>query len=450
MTLQTTSIRHKDLLRAQQIASRLPELFQNRNLVPAFSGFSICQYPGLNVTILIAALDTDRIGDHARYVDPRLRHQLSTDLGGLRCYLSNTTGIRYVILLSQLPKLPRKVALPIDTVGGRLAIGMKFNLENVSVDWDTTPHIAVLGSTGSGKSIFLQSVVIQAIREGMRLLLSDIDQTTFAAFERHPALLAPIATTPPSALELTEKAIAECDRRAELFKNLPQHPQKISEYNTVVTRHGKEALPQIVVVLDEASAVLSTMGGSKGALGQALATLGWRGRKFGVHFIFGAQEFTREILGAVREQVSLTVCFRVRSAQMAERMGCRGAERIPEGRPGLAITDRFGPVQTYFVEPAMTQGLTLLPAIGEAEHALFTRAIRETNGRLSIPILIGWEIRERAARQMLEQWEKRGWVLRDPQRDNARYITSKLTEILSLKDRDTSNHPAGQTASIPA
>jgi DNA segregation ATPase FtsK/SpoIIIE-like protein len=318
-----------------------------------------------------------------------------------------------------------------------------FNLESVAVEWETTPHIAVLGATGSGKSIFLQSLVIQAMRDEMKLLLCDMDQTSFGRFENHSALIMPIATTPQAALELVEKAVAECDRRAALFQAMPEHPQKTSEYNAIARRHGQESLPRILVILDEASATLAALGGAKGALGQVLATLGWRGRKFDIHFVFAAQEFTKEIIGPVREQVALTVCFRVRSAQMAERMGCRGAERISEKRPGLAITDRFGPLQTYFVEPAGFQPQALLPTVSDEEAQWFSRAIAETQGRLSIPILAGWGVRERAARELLAAWEQRGWVLRDPQRDNARYLTSKLIEIMSSRQ-------TGPTASKPA
>ncbi len=443
----TNSIHRRDLLQANQIARKLIELLTTRRMLPAFTHFYVFQSMGM--TFLAAILDTTQIGDHGRYIDKDFLHELSTDLAGLPVYLSNSTGIRYIVLLTPLPRLPKKVNLPLDTPHGKLLIGVRFNMESVTVDWENTPHIAVLGATGSGKSIFLQSLVIQAVRDDMKLMLCDLDQTTFGRFENHPALMTPIATTPQAALEVIEKAVAECDRRAALFQAMPEHPQKISEYNTITRRHAKEILPHVLVILDEASATLAALGGAKGALGQILATLGWRGRKFGIHFVFAAQEFTKDILGPIREQVSLTVCFRVRSAQMAERMGCRGAERISEKRPGLAITDRFGPLQTYFMEPAAFQPHILFPTVSHEETQWFSRAIEETNGRLSIPILTSWGVRERAARELLDVWEKRGWVLRDPQRDNARYITPKLKEILSLNHGDMSNRPTRQAASKP-
>lgn len=430
---------HRELRLAETYSRQLPAALARRGLKPAFSNFYATRVEELSV--LIAVLDTHAIGDHSRYVSPDLLHQLGTDLGGARVYLSNSTGIRYVTLLSPLPQLPRRVDLPQDIPQGRIALGVRFTGQPILLDFEQTPHLAVLGITGSGKSVFLQSLVVQAIRNGMQLLVSDIDQTTFGMLENHPGLLAPLANSPQSALELVERAIVECDKRAEMFKVMPGHPAKINEYNTLAVRAGQEPLPRVLVVLDEASSVLTALGGAKGAMGQALATLGWRGRKFGVHFVFAAQEFTKDITGPVRDQVGLSLCFRVRSGQMAQRMGCQGAERIPEERPGLAITDRHGPLQTYFVDKSqLAISTNLLPVVSPDEQALFQRALTETSGRLSIPILIGWGCRERAARRDLETWELRGWVLRDPNRDNARYITPKLAEILS-------NHPAGQTPS---
>jgi hypothetical protein len=423
-------ISHREMRLAETVSRLLTSSLTRRKLTPAFSDFYVTRLAGM--TPLIAVLDTARLGDHSPYVNADLLHQLSTDLGGLPVYLSNHSGIRYAVLLSPLPKLPRKVDLPLDVPRGKLAIGVRFTGQPILLDWDTFLHLAVLGNTGSGKSIFLQSLVSQAIRDGMQVLLSDIDQTTFGMLDGHPNLAAPIATSPQDALGLIEKALAECDRRAELFKALPEHPQKLSEYNALVVKQSREPLSRMLVILDEASTVLTTLGGAKGAMGQALATLGWRGRKFGIHFVFAAQEFTKDIVGPVRDQVGLTLCFRVRNGQMAERMECKGADRIPESRPGLAISDRHGPIQTYFVEQsALGVQLNLLPALSEVERALFARAAKETSGRMSIPILVGWGQRERAARQLLETWELRGWVLRDPQRDNARYITAKLTDLMS-------------------
>ena len=425
---------------AESISKQLPGLFLQRRLKPAFSGFGLTRLSDLS--ILLAVLDTHQIGDHGPYTTPDLLHQISTDLGGLRVYLSNSTGLRYVILLSPLPKLPRKVELPLDVPHGKVALGLNFTFRPLLLDWESLRHLAVLGQTGSGKSVFLRSLVHQAIREDMQLLLADIDQTTFPMWQRHPNLLSPIATTPAEALELVQKALGECDQRAGLFQSMPGHPENLSEYNTQAVKAGLSPLSRVLVVLDEASAVLSVMGGGRGELGQALATLGWRGRKFGVHFVFGAQEFTKDLVGAVREQVGLSVCFRVRSEEMAKRMGCAGASRIPEGRPGLAITDRFGPMQAYFVPKTnlLTSELSL-DVLPELEQKLFTLALKKTDGKLTLSNIAEWgACSQHQARKLQSSWALRGWIAKDGNRDNSFCLTPKSLDLIT-------NQQSAQTSS---
>ncbi len=424
------TISHREMRLAESVSHRLRLSLARRKLQPAFSDFYITRLAGM--TPLIAVLDTSKLGDHAPYTRPDLLHQLSTDLGGMPVYLSNHSGIRYVVLLSALPKLPRKIELPFDVPRGKLAVGQGFTGQPVLLDWDALLHLAVLGATGSGKSIFLQSLAMQAIRDDMRLLLSDIDQATFGLLDNHPNLAAPIASTPQEALGLIEQAIAECDRRAELFKGVPERPQKLAEYNALMIKVGKEPLPRMLVVLDEASSVLTALGGAKGAMGAALATLGWRGRKFGIHFVFAAQEFTKDLLGPVRDQVGLSLCFRVRNGQMAERMGCRGAERIPESRPGLAISSRHGPIQTYWVDGAgLGNPERVLPVITDFERNLFERARDLHNGKLSREVLMSLGVGQQEARRLQTDWRMRGWAWNDPQRANGLYMTDKLAVLLT-------------------
>ncbi len=436
-----STVSHREMRLAETISHKLSESLSRRKLQPAFSSFFVTHLAGM--TPLIAVLDTTRLGDHSAYLRPDLLHQLSTDLGGLPVYLSNHSGIRYVVLLSPLPKLPHKVELPIDFPQGKLALGVRFSGQSVLLDWENLTHMAVLGKSGSGKSVFLQSLVYQAIRSDIKLLISDIDQTTFGMLEGHPSLLAPLANEPQAAFGLIEKAVMECNQRAGLFSVLPEKPQKLSEYNALAIKHGLQPLPRILVVLDEASSVLTAMGGSKGNMGQTLATLGWRGRKFGVHFVFAAQEFTKDILGPIREQVGLSLCFRVRNNVMAEKMGCKGADRIPEGRPGLAICDLYGPMQTYFIDKSLlAHRQNLLPALSSSEFSLFQHAQAE-GGRLSTARVQEWgKTSEWQARRLIESWALKGWLAKDPKKDNAYCITPGMQVLLS-------NHQTPQTASNP-
>jgi hypothetical protein len=431
---EQSQINRRYFLEAEQIAQRLPAFFECRNLKPLFTNLFLFQ--DLGMTILIAVLDTNRIGDHSQYIQDDLLHQLKTELGGRSVYLSNSTGIRYVILLTALPKLPRSIELPNDVPHGMVSLGMRFNGQIITLPWSKLGHLLIVGMTGSGKSSQLRSIAIQAIRNGIKLLLADIDQTTFAMLDGHENLFAPIATTPQDALQLIMKALAECVRRAALYKSMPGFPENMDEYNTLAIKAGKETLTRILVMLDESSSVFKAMGGGSGELAGKLAELGWRGRKFGIHFIFGAQEFTKDLVGAVREQVNMSIAFRVKptSAQMAKAIGCTNAHHIPADRPGFAIVDRFGPMQSYFVPKRLllSAGSSNQETLPELERNLFSRAMKTADGKLTLGNIAEWGgVSQHQARKLQTTWAVHGWIAKDATRDNSFCITAKTRDLLS-------------------
>jgi|JFJP01.1.fsa_nt_gi hypothetical protein len=443
--MEQPQINRRYFLEAEQIASRLPAFFERRNLKSLFTNLFLFQ--DLGMTILIAVLDTVRIGDHSQYIQDDLIHQLKTDLGGRPVYLSNSTGIRYVILLSALPKLPRSIELPRDIPNGMVSLGMRFDGQLINMPWSKLGHLLIVGMTGSGKSSLLRSIALQAIRNGIQLALADIDQTTFAMLEGHPLLFGSIATSPQEALDLIRKALGECDHRAAMYKSMPDYPENIDEYNTLAVKAGKEPLTRIIVMLDESSSVLKAMGGGSGELAGKLAELGWRGRKFGIHFIFGAQEFTKDLVGAVREQVNMAIAFRVKptSAQMAKAIGCTNAHRIPANRPGFAIIDRFGPMQSYFVPKTLLigSGSIIHEALTELERNLFLRAIESSQGRLSQSRIIEWgQTSQIQARKLQESWALRGWLSKDGRKDNSFSLTAKARDLLT--NRQTQQTPTNR------
>ncbi len=431
---EPTQIQRRYFLEAEQIAQRLPAFFKRRNLKPHFTNLFLFQ--DLGMTILIVVLDTTRIGDHAQYSQDELLHQLKTELGGRSVYLSNSTGLRYVILLTELPRLPRSIELPSTTPPGSVSLGMRFNGQHIILPWSKLGHLLIVGMTGSGKSSLMRSIALQAIRNGIQLMLADIDQTTFAMLEGHPLLFAPIAASPQAALDLILKALAECDLRAALYKSMPGFPENMDEYNALAIKSGKEPLSRIILMLDESSSVLKAMGGGSGELAGKLAELGWRGRKFGIHFVFGAQEFTKELVGAVREQVNMAIAFRVKptSAQMAKAIGCTNAHRIPADRPGFAIVDRFGPMQSYFVPKALllSSGSVIKDSLSDLERNLFTRAVDSADGKLTLNNIVEWgSVSQHQARKLQSSWAVRGWIAKEGTRDNSFCITAKTRDLLS-------------------
>jgi hypothetical protein len=112
-------------------------------------------------------------------------------------------------------------------------------------------------------------------------------------------------------------------------------------------------------------------------------------------------------------------------------VGCPDAVQISENRPGLACTDRWGPVQTFFLDKNALTGFSLHTLLNRFDLMLAQRAMTEAEGKMSIPLLVAWGISERRARALVEAWELRGWLRQDHARQNARYITAKFQDLLS-------------------
>jgi hypothetical protein len=435
-------ILRRDVLVAEEAARRISAALEQRGLKPSFYGHYLTRYAG--ILLLISELKVSELGRLEAYMTDDLRHQISTSLQGTKVYLSNTTGLRYVVPLSKPRGLPQKIEYPADTERGKLALGVNYLGNRVAVEWGDLGHMLVAGMTGSGKSMFLRLVAYQAIRDGMKLLLADIDQATFPMLAGHSALLAPIAVNAADAFEMIRQALAECDRRAALFQGMAGYPENLDEYNRLAVKNGKEPLPRVLLALDEFSATLSTLGGGKSDAAQLLAAIGFRGRKFGVSVVFAAHEFTKEQVGLLRDQVRTVAMLRVQSKEMAKRLGCEGAERISAGRPGLAMTNRWGPMQTYFLDKGMLVDGEAMGVMGvrvsAIEQTIFNLAASSEGGLVTRERVMRWGgVSEWQARKWMEAWALRGWIAKDAKNNNAYRITAKLPETLS-------NHPTAPTA----
>lgn len=416
-----------ELLQAARMAQVISATLTKRGLRPAFSDFLLTEADGL--AWLFAVLDVSTLERLEAYTTPELLHQISTELRGAPVFVSNSSGLRYAVLLSRLPTLPKRADYP-GHERGALRLGLSWRGE-VRLPWGRLGHLLIAGQTGSGKSAFLRLLAAQALAEGAALLLGDLDGATFPMLANHPALLAPLATTPDAMHALVERALGECDARAAQYQQVGGYPDNLSEYNALAAQEGAPVLPPVLVILDEYNAAVMAAGGAAGGLAQATASLGWRGRKFGISLVFAAQDFTKAIVGRARDQVGAVVCFRVRSSETARAVGCAEAVRIPAGRPGLAVTDRWGLMQAYYLDKAaLIQGEVTRAALTADETALVTAALERNGGRFTLAWLEGEGVAHRQARRLLDEWRARGWLERDPHAGNAHTITARLRALL--------------------
>lgn len=426
------------VLEAEAVARRITEVVARRGLPPLFSDWILTVHNGR--FWLFGVLDVARIGRLEQYTAPDLLHHLSTVIGGRPVELSNTSGLRYAVLLSRPPRLPRRADFP-GLQRGLVLLGITAAGQMVAVPWDGLGHLLVAGITGSGKSSFLRLLAYQAIAEGGRLILGDLDGATFPMLEGHPALLAPVARTPEEFENAVGRALGEVEHRSRLYAQMPGFPESLDEYNGLAVRAGQELLPHLLVILDEFNAVVTALGGPRREFAASVARLSWQGRKFGVHLVFAAQDFSKEVIGRVRDQVAAAICFRVRSGETARAVGCAGAERIPADRPGRAMTDRWGLVQTFYLpKSALTGAPTAV--LMEKEQEIIRWALEENGGYLGLADLQGrFGLGQREARRLAEEWERRGWLEKDARAGNRRRVTALADKATSLTNPDKPDKP---------
>jgi hypothetical protein len=428
------AISRRSMLRSEQLAQYINDFLIRRKLTPAFSAFYVTRWNEMD--IFIAVLDTEKIPNQNAYKGDIL-HQLSTDLGGLPVYLSNTTGLRYVVPLTAIPKMPRRIDLPAaDQLHNKVGLGQDFTGRVITESWQRLGHMLVTGITGSGKSMFLRSLVVQALRHDMQLALSDLDGTTFPIPAGHPALFQPIAQNTQGAQELIQRVLGECEHRKALYQSVRGAPENIDDYNALALKSGAEPLKRILFILDEFSSTLMALGGVRSGAGETLSMLGMRGRKFGVNVVFAAHEFTKEQVGPLRSQCNTIVCFRTNSKELATKLGCKGAELIPANRAGLCITSTWGPMQAYFADKAL-----LMDGEGPARETvdpdtarLFIAARDQQDGKVTLTLIQEiLHVNKTEAGRLQRSWGLRGWLGKDKNQKNAFVLTDRGLALLPRK-----------------
>lgn len=429
---------------ARALASAVINVLTARGIPPLIERVKIAETEQGGWVFVV--LDVRQIARLEAYTTPDVLHQIGTVLGGQMPILCNHTSLGYGFPVGKRRSLPRHIPFP-GMENGVVKIGVGLHGE-IFISLEKFGHVLVVGMPGGGKSEFVRLLGYQLIALGAGLVVADLDGATLPMLEGHPSLLRPIARNPQDVAAMVQWLLGECDHRAALYGEADGFPENLDGYNAQMMKQGKPPLLPIMAILDEYSATVTALGGANGEFAGQVAQLAWRGRKFGIKLVLAAQDFSKQVIGRVRDQIGTIVSFRTRSEETARALGLSAATRIPADRPGLAVTDRWGMVQTYLLpkEALLNQEV---PALDPRERAILERAQRETSGRLSIPILVEWGVRERAARRALEHWEQRGWLLRDPERDNARYITPKLADILSKTGHEASNRPTGQAPSSP-
>jgi S-DNA-T family DNA segregation ATPase FtsK/SpoIIIE len=181
-----------------------------------------------------------------------------------------------------------------------------------------SPHLLVAGTTGSGKSVclntILSSILFQYRPSDVRLLLVDPKMVEMSAYDGIPHLLHPVITDPKEAAKVLEFLTAEMTRRNELFrrhgvKNIESYNTKISLGKIDTVDETPERLPYIVLIVDE----LGDLALAKGVdIESLLARIAQMARAAGIHMVLATQRPSVDVIvGKTKANFPTRIAFRV-------------------------------------------------------------------------------------------------------------------------------------------
>lgn len=222
--------------------------------------------------------------------------------------------------------------------GGPLefAIGRDSEGSPVVADLARMPHMLVAGTTGSGKSVLINAIIMSLIMrttpEQVRLILVDPKRVEFSCYAGLPHLYVPVVTEPRQAASALQWAVTEMDRRLKVFERAGARDVKV--YNKMV-EDGKFAdmenppkpMPYLVIVIDELSDLMMVAGKDVEASIVRIAQLA---RAAGIHLVLATQRPSADVVtGLIKSNVDTRVALKV-SSSIDSRviLDQTGAERL--------------------------------------------------------------------------------------------------------------------------
>src|SRR5579863_6798776 len=201
-----------------------------------------------------------------------------------------------------------------------LAMGKDINGRIVTADLNGMPHLLIAGSTGSGKSVainaMIMSILYKATPDQVRLILVDPKRLELGNYEGVPHLYTPIITEPKLAANALRNAVREMERRLKLLaekgvRNLDQYNKLFDGGSVSLFDNDNEArpLPYIVIIIDELADLMMLDGQNVEASFTRLAQMA---RAVGIHLVLATQRPSVDVItGLIKANFPARMSFRV-------------------------------------------------------------------------------------------------------------------------------------------
>ncbi|PUD65885.1 DNA translocase FtsK [Helicobacter pylori] len=203
-------------------------------------------------------------------------------------------------------ELFQKSSSPLTLALGKDIVGNPF-----ITDLKKLPHLLIAGTTGSGKSVGVNAMILSLLYKNppdqLKLVMIDPKMVEFSIYADIPHLLTPIITDPKKAIGALQSVAKEMERRYSLMSEYKV--KTIDSYNEQAENNGVEAFPYLIVVIDELADLMMT-GGKEAEI--PIARIAQMGRASGLHLIVATQRPSVDVVtGLIKTNLPSRVSFRV-------------------------------------------------------------------------------------------------------------------------------------------
>ncbi len=206
-----------------------------------------------------------------------------------------------------------------------VALGKDIAGETIVADIGKMPHLLVAGSTGSGKSVcintIINSILFKASPEQVKFIMVDPKVVELSTYNGIPHLLTPVVTNPKKAAAALFWAVEEMEKRYRLFAD--SGVREISRYN----KTALEKIPYIIIIIDELADLMMV---APGDVEDAICRLAQKARAAGLHLILATQRPSVDVItGIIKANIPSRIAFAV-SSQIDSRtiLDMGGAEKL--------------------------------------------------------------------------------------------------------------------------
>ncbi|ECP5283064.1 cell division protein FtsK [Campylobacter lari] len=192
-----------------------------------------------------------------------------------------------------------------------IALGKDIVGDPFITDLKKLPHLLIAGTTGSGKSVGINSMLLSLLYRNspktLRLMMIDPKMLEFSIYNDIPHLLTPVITDPKKAVNALSNMVAEMERRYRLMAEAKT--KNIENYNEKIKDQGGEILPFIVVIIDELADLMMTAGKD---VEFYIGRLAQMARASGIHLIVATQRPSVDVVtGVVKANLPSRISYKV-------------------------------------------------------------------------------------------------------------------------------------------